>query len=363
MIRKLEMKEVGKTYRKHVKKDFPPIERPPCYVIKHNIKKGFKEGFIYVDEGKGEELGYAFNSISEEAVLISLFAVFDGNRGNGVGTKFLKELLEYNNKATIVEVEKPEYAKNDEEKKICDKRILFYEKLGFKIYKDIDYTLFGFPYYIMVYSKNDILSEEEIVKQLKIIYSSTLRKRFKNMLDKVLQIKIIKEQQIMEKLEKEIDKTNLSDLSEIMLIYNYARDLMNSHDNFQWDEYYPTEEMIIEDINNGNHFTVKENNKILGVFTLVDYDFEYDDIDGKWLNNNPYVEIKKIALKKLDFLLITYIINYVFEKCPNIKVDTGEDNIGVQKVLERNKFIYCGKLKSPEYRENINWFAYQKIER
>jgi len=188
MIRKLEIKEIGKLYRKHIKKDFPPIERPPCYVIKHNMKKGFKEGFIYVDEGK--ELGYALNSISEQAILISLFAVFDGNRGTGIGTTFLKELLEYNdNKATIVEVEKPEYAKTDEEKKICEKRILFYEKVGFKIYKDIDYCLFGFPYYIMVYSKNAILSKEEIIKQLKAIYSSTLRERYRNMLDKVLQIK------------------------------------------------------------------------------------------------------------------------------------------------------------------------------
>lgn len=160
-----------------------------------------------------------------------------------------------------------------------------------------------------------------------------------------------------------INKTNLSDLSEIMLIYNHARNLMNSHNNFQWDEYYPTKEMIIQDTNNGNHFTVKEEDEILGVFALVDYDSEYDDIDGEWLNNKPYLEIKKIALKKLDFSLITYIIDYVFGKCPNIKIDTCEDNIGVQKILERNNFVYCGKLKSPKYRENSNWFVYQKVER
>lgn len=160
----------------------------------------------------------------------------------------------------------------------------------------------------------------------------------------------------------DIYKTDLSDLSEIMLIYNHARDLMNSHDNYQWDEYYPTKEMIIDDIEQENHFSIKENNEIIGVFTLVDYDSLYDDIDGKWLNDNPYVEIKRIALKKLDFSLISYIIDWVFKKCPNIKVDTGEDNIAVQRILEHNNFVCCGKLKPAEYRETITWFIYQKIK-
>jgi RimJ/RimL family protein N-acetyltransferase len=55
-------------------------------------------------------------------------------------------------------------------------------------------------------------------------------------------------------------------------------------------------------------------------------------------------------------------MNYVFKRCPNIKVDTGEDNTGVQRLLERNNFKYCGRLKDPESKERVTWLAYQKIQ-
>lgn len=175
MIRKLEIEEVNKLYKKHIKIDFPTFERAPCYIIKKNMKKGIEEGFIYKEDYK--ELAYAFVSISEEAVLISLFAVFNKNRGNGIGTKFLKELLEYYNtkKAIIVEVERTEDKKKKEERMICKKRVDFYERLGFKLYKDIKYKLFGCSYYLMVYGEK-ILLREEIIHYVKKIYGDILNK-------------------------------------------------------------------------------------------------------------------------------------------------------------------------------------------
>ena len=111
MIRKIEINELPEIYRNHIEKDFPPEERAPYFVIENNMKNNLQEGFIYVKEGI--ELGYSLNLISEEGVLISLFAVFDGNRGSGIGTEFLIEILKnYKTKKVIlVEVEKPELAK------------------------------------------------------------------------------------------------------------------------------------------------------------------------------------------------------------------------------------------------------------
>ena len=185
MIRKLELDELGKLYRNHIGKDFPPRERPPCFVIKNNIKKNTQEGFIYVDNDT--ELGYAITSISEYAVLISLFGIFNGNRGKGSGTQFLQEIIKHydNKKAIIVEVERPEDAKSGEEKIVCEKRISFYEKVKFTIHKDIEYSIFKVPMYLMTHSKEN-LTKEDIIKYMKIIYGITLRKRFHNM----LQIKI-----------------------------------------------------------------------------------------------------------------------------------------------------------------------------
>ena len=181
MVRKLEIKELGKLYRKHIKRDFPPIERAPCFVIKRNMKNNVQEGLIYVN--KNEELGYSINSVIGEVVLISLFAVFNGNRGSGIGTKFLEEIIKYydNKRMIIVEVEKPENAKSYEEKSVCKKRISFYEKQVFEIRKDIEYSIFGLPMYLMVYSKEKF-QKEEIINQMKIVYGLILRSRLQNML-------------------------------------------------------------------------------------------------------------------------------------------------------------------------------------
>jgi len=180
MLRKLEITEISELYSRHIKRDFPSSERAPCFVIKNNMKNNVQEGFIYSKDK--EELGYAINSISEESVLISLFAVFCQNRGQGVGTEFLAEVIDkYNDKKVIiVEVEKPELAKEDTQKIVCEKRISFYKKLGFKMYKDIDYKIFGVPMYLMAYSK-EALGREEVIAEVKKVQYKSIRKELQNM--------------------------------------------------------------------------------------------------------------------------------------------------------------------------------------
>lgn len=181
MIRKIEIKEVSKLYRAHIKKDFPHIERPPCFVIKNNMKNGIKEGYLYIKDNT--ELAYSINAIIENFVLISLFAVFSEHRNQGIGTTFLKEMLDnyIDKKGIILEVEKPENAKRSEEKEIRNKRISFYENIGFTVYKDIEYSIFKVPMYLMVFS-NTKLTKNEIVLAVKNTYSKILRKRLQSMI-------------------------------------------------------------------------------------------------------------------------------------------------------------------------------------
>lgn len=187
MIRKIEHKELKKIYKEHINYDFPPHERASYYVMKRAMKKGLQEGYMY--HNKEEDLGYAFQFISKHTILISLFAILNGKRIQGIGSQFLKELIEQsNNKTIIVEVERPQDLKTEEEKNIAKKRIRFYEKLGFTLYHDIAYVIYGTPYYIMVHQKEEHISKEEIIKQIREIYRATMNKRFQFMIDKILQI-------------------------------------------------------------------------------------------------------------------------------------------------------------------------------
>jgi len=81
-----------------------------------------------------------------------LLAVYEDMRGAGFGTVFLEKLKAvYSNKdGIIVEVEKPEHATTNREKPICERRIRFYQRAGFYVMPDVEYTIWDIPMHLMV---------------------------------------------------------------------------------------------------------------------------------------------------------------------------------------------------------------------
>lgn len=84
-------------------------------------------------------------------VLISLLAVFHEYRGQGIGSESMKELrVMYENKqAIIVEVERPDFSQTPEECDSRKRRIEFYEKAGFYLIPNIDYSIWDVPMHLM----------------------------------------------------------------------------------------------------------------------------------------------------------------------------------------------------------------------
>ena len=55
----------------------------------------------------------------------------------------------------------------------------------------------------------------------------------------------------------------------------------------------------------------------------------------------------------------SFCINYAYNQCKHLRIDTHEDNIPMQKLLEKNNFVKCGIIyvgenKSPR-------IAFEKI--
>lgn len=159
----------------------------------------------------------------------------------------------------------------------------------------------------------------------------------------------------------EIRKSNLSDFEEILKVYESARQFMLENDNpDQWRDGYPDEEMIIKDIESNNHFVCVDNNRVIGCFTFMEGDDPtYKEIyEGKWLDNNPYGVIHKIAVLENGKGTGTSCLEYCFSRCKNIRIDTHRDNIPMQRLLEKRGFQYCGVI--------YNWLgderlAYQRV--
>lgn len=150
----------------------------------------------------------------------------------------------------------------------------------------------------------------------------------------------------------------IDDFNSILDVYKIARTLMKETGNpNQWGDNRPTEEAVLEDIKSSKMYVIEENTEILGLFSLQDFDYDYVNIDGKWLNDEKYIVIHKVASSGNKKGIFSEIINYVSSKTKNIRIDTHEDNKVMQKLLVDNGFTYCGvifiegKLKE----EHIIW--------
>ena len=178
MLKKIKFKEFKDLYRKHIVQDFPSSERPSLEGFRRRIIKYNEQVFIY--EENEIEKGYCIIADLDEYILVSFLAVYKETRGQGIGTKILKEIEEKysNKKGIILEVENPEFAENEKEKNIQEKRIKFYQKSNFKIVPNLNVKLFMVNFKIMIYQKEKReINIQEVIDKMKEYYSKIINKK------------------------------------------------------------------------------------------------------------------------------------------------------------------------------------------
>ncbi|RED23737.1 L-amino acid N-acyltransferase YncA [Flavobacterium cutihirudinis] len=146
-----------------------------------------------------------------------------------------------------------------------------------------------------------------------------------------------------------------ADFSEIPQIWEILQDAIEQRrldGSTQWQDGYPNELSIENDINNGYAYVLTENESILCYAAIIfDKEPAYDDIEGKWLTNEDYVVVHRVAVSKLakgkgiatklfESIEGLSVENNVY----SIKVDTNFDNIPMLKILDRLKYTYCGEV-------------------
>ena len=153
-----------------------------------------------------------------------------------------------------------------------------------------------------------------------------------------------------------------SDLLEIKSIVDKARELMKSSGNVnQWVDGYPSNEVLLSDIRNGNAYLLLRENKAVAYFTMVDGpDPTYNLITkGSWLNDNSYGVLHRIASNGEVKGVFKEILLYASEHYSNIRIDTHHDNKIMQRLLEQNEFVYCGIIFLADGSPRL---AYQRIK-
>ena len=168
-----------------------------------------------------------------------------------------------------------------------------------------------------------------------------------------------------------VHKATLNDFDDIRLIHSLAIKHMNEENNHnQWlknDEKFI--QKMIDYINCGDFYIVKENEEIVGFFAMIfGIDVTYNDIDGKWLNNDSYVTIHKIASKYYRRHIASFILDYVTKEAAkknihNIRIDTHKVNVSMRSFLIRNGFSECETISiTCNFNEEASSrIAYQKL--
>lgn len=158
-----------------------------------------------------------------------------------------------------------------------------------------------------------------------------------------------------------IRRANKEDIKFIMRIYEAAKKKMRADGNLhQWSDKYPDEETLLNDIARGELYIAHDGNEIYGVFMLsFSGEDTYKEIQGAWINDEPYAVIHRIASFGKGKNLLEEAINFAFEKTNNIRIDTHEDNNIMRTLLKKLGFIYTGiiHLKNGDERR-----AYQLIK-
>jgi len=147
-------------------------------------------------------------------------------------------------------------------------------------------------------------------------------------------------------------KAKQSELPVIWEIIQYAIEQRRQDGSRQWQDGYPNEKSIQEDLDKGYAYVLEENGVIL-LYAAVIFDKEpaYEHIEGQWLTHGDYAVLHRVAASGLakGKGIATRFFQMVEDLCAarhvsSIKVDTNFDNIPMLRILERSGYTYCGEV-------------------
>ncbi len=173
VINKLTKEELISVYTTHSVRHFPADERKPVSSISRMTEEGRYAGYGLYREKDAELLCYAFFTVLPGCrnILLDYFAVMEQYRSEGIGSYFL-ERMKYSITdcdGILIETENPDYARDESERIIRNKRISFYERNG-AYFADILAKIFGVHYKILFLPVLQSPAPETLLSDFDAIY-------------------------------------------------------------------------------------------------------------------------------------------------------------------------------------------------
>ena len=154
-----------------------------------------------------------------------------------------------------------------------------------------------------------------------------------------------------------------------MIIIEEAKTYLASQNIDQWQNGYPNAEQVANDIkNNESYVVVNDENTVIAtaMFTLRK-EPTYKVIEGNWLvdENDTYGVVHRMAIKKefrkfglATFMFHAFHIQLLEKKIKSLKIDTHEENFGMQALIKKLGYTYCGIIYTNYHAKRM---AFEKV--
>lgn len=155
------------------------------------------------------------------------------------------------------------------------------------------------------------------------------------------------------------------DVPAIMNIINQAKVRLANLGIDQWQSGYPNEESLLNDISNKNGYVVIDKNVVVAYAAIIfDGEPTYTHIDGRWLTDNPYVVVHRIAVadNRLRKGVGAYVMQTAERKAHqrgvhSFRIDTHFGNRVMRNLIRKHGFTLCGIVQVRDGQR----MAYEKV--
>lgn len=154
----------------------------------------------------------------------------------------------------------------------------------------------------------------------------------------------------------EFRMAGLKDFPAVSRIMRDAVSRMLCAGRSQWDESYPADTHIYDDIVSGCGY-VLESDAAIAAYGAVVFDGEpaYDFIDGEWLSDSSYVAVHRMAVAErvlgrgFGAMFMHAVENFAADRgIGAFRIDTNYDNAEMLRLLDRCGFEQCGIIHYPK---------------
>ena len=141
-----------------------------------------------------------------------------------------------------------------------------------------------------------------------------------------------------------------ADLPGMLMLVKQAKAFMATLGIDQWQDGYPEESLLAEDIRLGRIFVYDDGGAVASITVITDEPEPiYDRLDGRWLSDGPYLTVHRMALDDahrhggLASKIIQHAVAMAREmNLTAVRADTHRGNKAMRRFLEKHGFVERG---------------------